>query len=186
MPLTHSLGVSIILALAAACSAQDGKAPYTQPPYTQPTSTKSRTEPQSKKPYQTPPRKDKGEVCLVPDFSAYGPLVSGVTPVRNDSGPDYAVVKDAQEKLKYCNTVQLQQEQWALNVLSCFDNPSVPVWHEVHWRCLIGKVTIPFPQRQKEGEKKAGSTAWIPENRQVHLGFYWLFVLSGLEACLID
>jgi hypothetical protein len=119
-PLTHSIRVSIILSLAAACFARDVKPPYTNPPYTQA--------------YRTPPRKDPGVVCFVPDFSAYGPLVSGVTPVRKNSGPDYAQVKDAQKELDYCNKLQRQQEQWALNVLSCFDNPSAPMVQEVHWR----------------------------------------------------
>jgi hypothetical protein len=134
------------------------KPPYTQPPYTQA--------------YRTPARKDPGVACLVPDFSAYGPLVSGVTRVRNDSSP----VKDAQKQLDYCNKLQRQQEQWALNVLSCFDNPSAPMVQEVHWRCLIGKVTVPLPQRQ-EFSTKALSTAWIPEREQVILGFYPLFML---------
>jgi hypothetical protein len=197
MPLTHNLRVSIILALAAACSAQDVKPPYTAPPYTQPPytepkstapysepprarpkSTKPRTEPPSAQPYMPIPHsKDPGVVCVVPDFSAYGPLVSSVTPVRNNSGPDYVVLKHAQEQLDECNSVQRQQEQWARNVLSCFDNPSAPVWYEVDWRCLIGKVTVPFPPRQASAPSRRRSTAWIPETAQVSLRIHWLLTL---------
>jgi hypothetical protein len=202
MSLTHSLRVSIILALAAACSARDvtppstappytespytqpsytgpkSTAPYTKPPHQQSKSTRPRTEPPSAQPFvPTPHYKDPGVVCLVPDFSAEGPLIPGeVTPVRDNTGPDYAEVKLAQEHLDQCNSLQSKQEHWALNVLSCFDNPSAPVWREVHWRCLIGKVTVPFP-RKEEPYAKYEFTAWIPETRQVSLGIYCLIML---------
>jgi hypothetical protein len=161
MSLTRSLPFCIILALAAACAALHPELLSPEPSYTEPS-----------------PSTDTGVVCVVPDFSEYGPLTSGVTAVRNDSGLDYAALKNAQKNLDKCNFVQQGQKRWALNVLACFDDPYKPVWYEVDWRCLIDKLTTRYPRTPSGPDGiREGFTAWIPETAQVSAASSWPLAL---------
>jgi hypothetical protein len=88
----------------------------------------------------------------------------------DDSGPDYAELKTAQEGLEERNNVQEKQVQWALNVLSCIDSPSTPMWYGVDWPCLFGKVTTYFPRKPRFYRPEAeGCSSSIPERAQVRL-----------------